>query len=80
MRGIIGVLFYSVIALAPILAGVSIASRFLLGRKRLIALAALAVVVGFLAGGVVGAVHGWVLVALIRNRREGRLGSLNSAQ
>ena len=34
----------------------------------------------FLAGGVVGAVHGWVLVALIRNRREGRLGSLNSAQ
>jgi len=58
MRGVIGVLFYSVIALAPILAGVLIASRFLLGRKRLIALAALAVVIGFLAGGVVG----WAVV------------------
>ena len=29
MRGVIGVLFYSVIALAPILAGVFIASRLL---------------------------------------------------
>ena len=54
MRGLIGLLFYSVVALAPILAGVVIASRFLLRRDRLIGLAPLAVVIGFLAGGVVG--------------------------
>ena len=54
MRGTIGLLFYSVIALAPILAGVFIASRFLLHRDRLIRLVPLAVVGGFLAGGVVG--------------------------
>jgi MFS superfamily sulfate permease-like transporter len=54
MRGIIGLLFYSVVALAPILAGVVIASRFLLRRDRLIGLAPLAVVIGFLAGGVIG--------------------------
>jgi len=54
MRGIIGLLFYTVVALAPILAGVFIASRFLLRRDRLIGLAPLAVVIGFLAGGVVG--------------------------
>ena len=54
MRGIIGLLFYSVVALGPILAVVFIASRLLLSRDRLIGLAALAVVIGFLAGGVVG--------------------------
>jgi hypothetical protein len=54
MRGIIGVLFYSLIALAPILVGIFIASRFLLCRERLIGLAMLAVVIGFLAGAVVG--------------------------
>jgi MFS superfamily sulfate permease-like transporter len=54
MRGIIGLLFYSVVALAPILAGVFIASRFLLRRDRLVGFAPLAVVIGFLAGGVVG--------------------------
>ena len=58
MTGIIGVLFYSVIALAPILAGVFIAGRFLRCRGRPIALAALAVVIGFLAGGVLG----WAVV------------------
>jgi hypothetical protein len=58
MRGVIGVLFYSVIALAPILSFGFIASCLLLGRERLIALAALAVVIGFLAGGVVG----WAVV------------------
>lgn len=54
MRGIIGLLFYSVVALAPILAAVFIVSRFLLRRDRLVGLAPLAVVIGFLAGGVVG--------------------------
>ena len=58
MTGIIGALFYSVTALAPILAGVFIAGRFLRCRGRLIALAALAVVIGFLAGGVLG----WAVV------------------
>ncbi|HEU4936801.1 MAG TPA: hypothetical protein VFT39_10135 [Vicinamibacterales bacterium] len=58
MRGIVGLLFYSVVALAPILGGVFIASRFLLRRDRLIGLAPLAVVIGFLVGGVVG----WVFV------------------
>jgi MFS superfamily sulfate permease-like transporter len=54
MRGIVGVLFYSVVALAPILAGVFIVSRLFLRRDRLIGLAPLAVVIGFLAGGFVG--------------------------
>ena len=54
MRGIIGLLFYSVVALAPILVGVIIASRFLLRRDGLIGLASVAVVIGFLAGGVIG--------------------------
>ena len=54
MRGIIGLLFYSVVTLAPILVLVIIASRLLLRRDRLIGLVALAVVIGFLAGGVVG--------------------------
>jgi hypothetical protein len=54
MRGIFGLLFYSVVALAPILGGVFIASRFLLRRHDLIGLASLAVVIGFLVGGVVG--------------------------
>ncbi len=58
MTGIIGVLFYSVIALAPILAGVFIAGRFLRYRERLISVAALAAVIGFLAGGVLG----WAVV------------------
>jgi len=58
MRGIIGLLFYSAIALAPVMAGVFIASRFLLRRDRLIAFVPLAVVIGFLAGGVVG----WAVV------------------
>ena len=54
MRGIVGLLFYSVVALAPILGGAFIASRLLLRRDRLTGLAPLAVVIGFLAGGVVG--------------------------
>lgn len=54
MRGIIGLLFYSVVALAPMLVGVFIASRFLLRRDGLIGLASVAVVIGFLTGGVVG--------------------------
>ena len=54
MRGIIGLLFYSVVALAPILAGVFIGSRFLLHRDRLKGLAPLAVLIGFVAGGRVG--------------------------
>ena len=33
MRGVIGLLFYSVVALAPILVGVFIASRFLLPTR-----------------------------------------------
>jgi hypothetical protein len=54
MRGIIGLLFYSAIALASVMAGVSIASRFLLGRDRHIAFVPLAIVIGFLVGGVIG--------------------------
>ena len=54
MRGIIGLLFHSVVALAPILVGVFIANRYLLRRDRLIGLATLVVVIGFVAGGVVG--------------------------
>src|SRR4026207_2099573 len=54
MRGIIGLLFYSAVALAPILAGVFIATRSPRRRDRLIGLATQAVLIGFLAGGVVG--------------------------
>lgn len=53
MRGIVGLLLYSGIALALVLAGVFIASR-VLRRDRLVGLALLSVVVGFVAGGVVG--------------------------
>ena len=53
MRGILGLLFYSAILLAPVLIAVSAASHFL-RRDRLIGFASLAVVVGFLAGGLVG--------------------------
>ena len=53
MRGLIGFLFYSAIVLAPVLIAVSVASRFL-RRERFIGFATLAVVIGFLAGGVVG--------------------------
>src|SRR5204863_728797 len=51
--GTIGFLFYSVITLAPGLMAVSAARRFL-RRDRLLAFARLAVVLGFLAGGLVG--------------------------
>ena len=54
MRGITGLLFYSLVALAPIFAGVFIANRFLLRPDRLIKFVPLAVIIGFLAGGVVG--------------------------
>jgi hypothetical protein len=53
MTGIVGFLFYSAITLAPVLIAVSVASHFL-RRDRLIAFGLLAVVIGFLAGGVVG--------------------------
>ena len=53
MRGMLGFLFYSSIALAPVLIAVSVAGHFL-RRDRLIGLARLAVVIGFLAGGGVG--------------------------
>ena len=53
MTGTIGFLFYSVITLAPVLIAVSVASHFL-RRDRFIAFALLAVVLGFLAGGVAG--------------------------
>ena len=50
MRGILGFLFYSSITLAPVLIAVSVAGQFL-HRDRFIALARVAVVIGFLAGG-----------------------------
>ena len=53
MRGILGFLFYSSIVLAPVLIAVSVAGHFL-RRDRLIGLARVAVVIGFLAGGGVG--------------------------
>jgi hypothetical protein len=53
MRGIVGLLFYSVIALAPLLLAVFIVSLFR-RRDRLIKLAPLAVIIGFFAGGGVG--------------------------
>jgi len=53
MTGIFGFLFYTAITLAPVLIGVSIATHFL-RRDRLIPFALLAVVLGFLAGGVAG--------------------------
>jgi hypothetical protein len=52
MRGIIGL--HSVVALAPILVGVFIASHFLLRGDRLSGFASLGVGIGFLAGGGVG--------------------------
>ena len=54
MTGFIGLLFYSLVALAPIFAGVVFVSRFLLHRDRFIRFGFLAAVIGFLAGGVVG--------------------------
>jgi hypothetical protein len=53
MIGILGFLFYSSIALTPVLIAVSVAGHFL-RRDRLIGLARVAVVIGFLVGGVVG--------------------------
>lgn len=53
MRGLLGFLFYSAIALAPVLIAVSVASHFL-RRDRFIGFVTLAVAIGFLAGGVVG--------------------------
>jgi hypothetical protein len=53
MTGTLGFLFYSAITLAPVLIAASVASHFL-RRDRLIPFALLAVVLGFLAGGVVG--------------------------
>ena len=53
MRGMLGFLFYSSITLAPVLIAVSVAGQFL-HRDRLIGLARVAVVIGFLVGGVVG--------------------------
>jgi nitric oxide reductase large subunit len=53
VRGIAGFVFYSVVALAPVLVAAFVVSRFR-RRDRLIGLAPLAVVIGFLAGGAVG--------------------------
>ena len=53
MRGLLGFLFYTAIVLAPVLIAVSVASHFL-RRDRFMGFATLAVVIGFLAGGVVG--------------------------
>src|SRR4051812_6802996 len=53
MTGTLGFLFYSAIALAPVLIAVSVASHFF-RRDRLIPFALVTVVLGFLAGGVVG--------------------------
>lgn len=53
MTGTLGFLFYAAITLAPILIAVSVATHFL-RRDRLIPFALVAVVLGFLAGGVVG--------------------------
>jgi hypothetical protein len=54
MTGIIGLLFYSAIALASVMAGVFIAGRFFPRRDCHIAFIPLAIVIGFLAGGAVG--------------------------
>ena len=53
MRGIVGFVFYAIVALAPVLVAVFRVSRFRC-RDRLVGLAPFAVVVGFLAGGAVG--------------------------
>lgn len=53
MTGILGFLFYTAMTLAPVLIAVSVATHFL-RRDRFILFALLAVVLGFLAGGVVG--------------------------
>ena len=55
--GFVGFVFWSVVALAPVLVAVSVAGR-LLRPDRLSGLVPLAVVIGFLAGGVVG----WVSI------------------
>ena len=52
--GIVGLLFWSAIILVPGVAAVSKAIRLRSPRSRLTWLAALAVVFGFLAGGVIG--------------------------
>jgi hypothetical protein len=52
--GIVGLLFWSAIILVPGVAIVSKASRLRSPRNRLTRLAPLAVVIGFLAGGIVG--------------------------
>jgi len=54
MRGTIGLLFYSAIPLASVMAGVFIASRVFPRRRYHIAFVPLAIVIGFLAGGVLG--------------------------
>jgi hypothetical protein len=51
--GFVGFIFWSVVALAPVLVAVSVAGRRL-RPDRLRRLAPLAVVIGFLAGGAVG--------------------------
>jgi hypothetical protein len=51
--GVVGFLFWSVIALAPVLVAVSVAGRSV-RSDRLSRLGPLAVVIGFLAGGAVG--------------------------
>ena len=52
--GVVGLLFWSAIILVPVAAVVFRASRFLSPGHRLTRLAPLAVVIGFLSGGVVG--------------------------
>jgi hypothetical protein len=54
MVGIFGLLFWSAIVLAPVLLAVVVASRLLSRSDAAVALATLAVLVGFLIGGVVG--------------------------
>ena len=53
MRGFLGFLFYSALALGPVLIAVSAAAQFL-HRERLVRFARVAVVIGFIAGGIVG--------------------------
>ena len=60
MRGIIGLVFWSAIGLLPVAGGLVIAS-LARRRDRLIALAPVTVVIGFLAGGVAG--WTWLLPA-----------------
>jgi hypothetical protein len=51
--GFVGFIFWSVVVLAPVLVAVSIAGRFIY-PDRLSGLARVAVLIGFVAGGVVG--------------------------